>query len=374
MGSAFSRPGIEERLDSHRTFWNRGLQPHPVASFRIGDFFFARHFEAAHSILIPNKLVASEMLDAEAFLPDYERMFRCAEELGQEAFWTAEPYTGIPWMEAILGCEVRAGAEAFSSRHAYASPSDAADAAESVLSQVRANPSGNPWLAKYLEFTKALVELSRGRFPVGQPIMRGPTDMVGAMIGQTEMIFALADEPDAMRRLIGAVTGVFLEVIAAQKRLVPPFFGGTAFGFYHVWTPGNAIWFQDDLSSVLSPSMYREFFLDSARLICSGYEYTAVHLHPSSFFIVDDLIGLDRLQVLQVNKDVGGPSVEEMLPVLSKILEKQRLILWGDLTIRDLELVKTRLPQRGVFLNIVAPSLEEARELQRYIRNWRNGR
>ena len=31
------------------------------------------------------------------------------------------------------------------------------------------------------------------------PIMRGPADMVGAIMGQTEMVFALADEPDLMK-------------------------------------------------------------------------------------------------------------------------------------------------------------------------------
>lgn len=38
---------------------------------------------------------------------------------------------------------------------------------------------------------------------------------------------------------------------------------------------------------------------------------------------------------------------------------------------RDIEFVKRRLPHRGVFPRIVVPALDEARELQRYIRNWR---
>jgi len=68
---------------------------------------------------------------------------------------------------------------------------------------------------------------------------------------------------------------------------------------------------------------------------------------------------------------VGGPSVEEMLPELAKLLARKNLILWGDLTINDLEVIRKKLPLRGLFFHIIAPSVEEAGELLRCIHNWR---
>ena len=201
--------------------------------------------------------------------------------------------------------------------------------------------------------------------------MRGPTDMLGALLGQQEMVLALMTaDPQAMHRLIERVTQAFLAVIEAQRRLTPPFYGGSALGFYHVWAPGPAIWFQDDLSSILSPKLYRQFFLDSARLILAGHDHTAVHLHPNSFFILDELLTIESLKVVKVNKDVSGPGVKEMLPVLAKIMQTRGLILWGDLTIEDLELVKQNLPCRGLALNVVAPTPEEAGERLKFIQNW----
>ena len=357
------RAGLEERLALHRAFWAREKQPRPLASFRVGDFFFARHFQAAFPLLEPDKLISPEMLHVSEFLPDYERMFREAEELGQDGFWTGEPFTGIPWMEAILGCPIRAGRESFTSRPWISSP-------EEALEQVRFDPQ-NPWLGKYLEFTAALVQQSRGRYPVGMPIMRGPTDMLGALLGQQEMVLALmTTDPQAMHRLIERVTRAFLSVIEAQRRLTPPFYGGWALGFYHVWAPGPAIWFQDDLSAILSPKLYRQFFLDSARLILAGHDHTAVHLHPNSFFILDELLTLESLKVVQVNKDISGPGVKEMLPVLAKIMQTRGLILWGDLTIEDLEQVRQDLPCRGLALHVVAPTLDEAEERLKYVQSW----
>jgi hypothetical protein len=358
-----ARAGLVGRLALHRAFWVREPQPRPLASFRVGDFFFARHFQAALPLLEPGKSILPEMLNVSDFLPDYERMFRQAEELGQDGFWTAEPYTGIPWMEAILGCPVRAGQESFTSRPWLASP-------EEALEKVHFDPQ-NPWLAKYLEFTAALARNSRGRYPVAMPIMRGPTDMLGALLGQQQMVLALMDsEPQTILGLIERVTRAFLAVIEAQRRLTPPFYGGQALGFYHIWAPGSAIWFQDDLSSLLSPKLYRQFFLGSARMILAGHDHTAVHLHPNSFFILDELLSLEELKVVQVNKDISGPGVKEMLPVLARIMQTRGLILWGDLTVEDLDLVRRNLPCRGLALNVVAPSPEEAAERLKYIRNW----
>ena len=139
------------------------------------------------------------------------------------------------------------------------------------------------------------------------PIMRGPTDMLGALLGRQEMVMALVDsDPQEMHRLIERVTRAFLSVIEAQRRMTPPFYGGRALGFYHIWAPGKAIWFQDDLSAILSPKLYRQFFLDSARLILAGHDYTAVHLHPNSFFILDDLLSLENLKRSRSTRTSAG--------------------------------------------------------------------
>lgn len=357
------RPSIAERLHMHRLYWQREEQPYPLAAFRVAkDFFFSRHFQAAQPLLVLGKRIKPEMLTVEEFLPDYERMFQDSERIPQDGFWTAEPFTGIPWMEAMLGCEIYAAEESFISKPWLKD----LDQVETLRLDRE-----NPWLQKYLEFTDALVAFFKGRFPVGMPIMRGPSDMVGALMGQAEMVYALQDEPERMKTLFQKVTEIFLQVQKLQGSRIPPFFGGWSLGFYHVWCPGPSIWYQDDLSALLSPELFRSFLVPTSRRICEGFPYTAVHLHPASFFLLDDILSNERLTAVEVNKDVGGPSVEEMLPELEKILARKNLILWGDLTIQDLEVVRKRLPLRGLFFHIIASSVEEAEELLRFIHRWR---
>jgi hypothetical protein len=248
---------LEYRINLHKQFWERTSQKYPIVSFRLGDFFFSRHYKASESLNIEGKLITPEMLVVDAFLPDYERMYQESIEMKQSAFWTAEPYTGIPWMEAILGCPVVAGTDSFTTtKKKDFNPIDI----DSIILD-----EDNPWLIKYLEFTECLVELSRGRFPVGQPIMRGPSDIIGALIGQVEMIYLINDSPELFLQLVHRVTQLFLEVIKLQKARIPQFHNGSSIGFYHLWTPGSCIWYQDDLSSILSPELYSRFFIEAGK-------------------------------------------------------------------------------------------------------------
>ena len=88
----------------------------------------------------------------------------------------------------------------------------------------------NPWFLKYMEFIEKLVKLSDGRFPVGEPIMRGPSDMVGALLGQAEMVFAIVDDPGRMKRLFKKVAEIFMQVIARHYGEVKSF-NGAKIGF-----------------------------------------------------------------------------------------------------------------------------------------------
>ncbi len=353
---------LEARLEMHREYWDRRPQRHPLAAFRVvPDFFFSRHYQAARPLLEPGRMIEPDMLDVEAFLPDYERMFADTVKLEQDAFWTAEPFTGIPWMEAILGCGVMAESASFVSRPWMRSLDQ--------VDQVRLDPD-NPWLRKYLEFTRRLVEISDGRFPVGMPIMRGPSDTAGALMGQTEMIMAMVDEPEAVEDLLLRIAAIYAEIIAMQKALTPKFHGGEAMGFYHVHCPGPCTWYQEDLSALMSPGLYRRFLVEPERAICRGYPHTAIHLHPASFFLLDDLLANDWLRAIEVNKDVGGPTVAEMLPKLRRIAETKNLILWGDFTPDELDQLRDGLPSRGLFLHVIAPDFENARALLDRIRRW----
>jgi hypothetical protein len=347
------------RVAEHKKFWNHERNAVPLASFRIGNYFFATHYRAAEKILVKGTRVTPDMIDVDLFLEDYERHYNETRALDQTGFWTAEPYTGIPWMEAFWGCEIIANGESFMAQPLVKEAGE--------LERLAFNME-NPWTAKYFEFVTKLNKLSQGRFPVGAPIMRGQGDTAGALMGQTQFIYALYEEPDIIKRTLGKIVDSFLAIYKEMHRLNTPFLGGSSMGLYHVWAPGESLWFQDDIGALLSPALYREFLLENERRFCGRYPYTMMHLHPSSFHLLDDILSNENLKVLEINKDVGGPSVAQMLPQYRKVLEKKRgLVIWGDLTEEEIQFVFDNLELKGIFFNILLPDFDRAEKVNAFL-------
>ncbi|MDR1574849.1 MAG: hypothetical protein LBS37_02480 [Treponema sp.] len=339
------------RVEEHKKFWKREETVKPLVSFRIGNYFFATHYRAARKLLVKGRNITPDMLDVDSFMEDYEEQYAAVSALNQSGFWTAEPYTGIPWMEAFWGCEIIAGEESFMARPLVTEARD--------LEKLRFSMD-NPWVAKYFEFVTRLNNLSQGRFPVGAPIMRGQGDTAGALMGQTEFIYALYEEPRVIKNTLDKIVDSFLQIYQEMHRLNTPFLGGSSMGLYHVWAPGKSLWFQDDIGALLSPQLYREFLLKNERRFCSEYNYTMMHLHPSAFHLLDDILSNEYLKAVEINKDVGGPGIRQMLPRFRQVLERKCLVIWGDLTGEEMRILFDNISLKGVFFNILLPDFAQA--------------
>ncbi|MDR2435358.1 MAG: hypothetical protein LBD47_12450 [Treponema sp.] len=342
------------RVEEHKKFWKREETVKPLVSFRIGNYFFATHYRAARKLLLKGRTITPDMLDVDSFMEDYEEQYTAVSALNQSGFWTAEPYTGIPWMEAFWGCEIVAGGESFMARPLVTETRD--------LEKLRFSMD-NPWIAKYFEFVTKLNKLSQGRFPVGAPIMRGQGDTAGALMGQTEFIYALYEEPQVIKNTLDKIVDSFLQIYQEMHRLNTPFLGGSSMGLYHVWAPGKSLWFQDDIGALLSPQLYREFLLENERRFCSEYNYTMMHLHPSAFHLLDDILSNKYLKAVEINKDVGGPGIRQMLPQFRQVLERKCLVVWGDLTEEEVRILFDNLSSKGVFFNILLSDFARAEKI-----------
>lgn len=350
----------EERLARHLAFWRGDAVDRPLVGFQIGSYFCFQRYQAAQKLLNYQGPILPDMIDPRDYVDDYERQYQEACATGQDAFYVAEPFTAVPWMEAMLGCSVRVGEESM-----WAEPY--ADNWDKVK-DVRFDPQ-NPWFLKFMEFVEVLSKNSRGRFPVGQPILRGASDIVGAIIGQSRLPLEAYDHPDQVRRLAQVATEALIQMVDALQQAVSRFHGGYSIGFYHLWCPDRCIWFQEDLSALLSPPLYESLVKPENQRTCRYAPYSLVHLHPSSFFLLDQFLDILELKVVQINKDVGGPSVEAMLPQFRRVLDAgKKLVIWGALDQADVEVVRQELPSRNLYLQIVTENVEQAQELMQLIK------
>ena len=357
-----SRLSIEERIQHNRDFWLGNEQRFPLTTIRMGRIFFSREFRALDSLVEAGKVLTPDMLDVDLFLPDYERMFNELEQLNMDGIYSADPCTGIPWREAILGAPIVGTGVSFVSHPCV-------EGAEE-LSGISYSKE-NPWYEKYLEFCTKLTRLSNGRFPVGEPILRGVTDTVGSLIGQQNMVISMYEEPEIIKAAFDTIVLAQRDLIEDQYKIIEPFHGGYNVGFYHLWAPGKIMWFQEDLAALLSPWHFNEFLRKTYNDYIEGYDYSMVHLHPTAFFHLDDICSIENLSAVQITCDAGGPTVRDMIPQCIQVIESGKRLMLGmsKFTKADIDVVKKYLPQHSVALTVLADDKQEADELLNYIQS-----
>lgn len=321
-----------KKLSAYLEFWNK-INIAPLISHSFGNYFVSKRYKASEKLLRENRKIEPKDIKIDEFRSDYLRQYKEWEEVNSETVFTGVPFTGIPWIEAMLGCDVYSAGSSF-----------IADCQDKDMEKINIERLFNrEWLDLFLDFTEMLRELGRDRFPVGQPILRGPTDVAGTILGQDELVYSFFDNPCDTAKLLSDFADFLLYVIAEQKKHIDSFEGGFSMGFYDLWCPGDCIWFQDDLTALLSPGIYEKYIYDIHKRISESYEYSMIHLHPASFFILDFLLDIKELKAIQINKDKGGPPLEEMIPQLSKVKQAKNLIVWGDFTTEEFHLMRDQL-------------------------------
>jgi len=230
------------------------------------------------------------------------------------------------------------------------------------------DPDANRWLDALLGFTEELVAFSDGRFPVCPPLLRGPGDAACALLGGTDFVTGMLDEPEKTRDLLARCGKVRLEVLRRLAEVVPAWHGTHAAGGYpsRVWCKRTVAYYQEDCAALLSPNLFREFILPEARRACRAAEVNFIHLHSACLYPVDVLLEDDVFDVLEINIDHrgSGPAVPELLTTFEKIQRAGKpLLLWGECSADEWELIYSRLNARGLSLQPMIRSPET---------KWRN--
>jgi len=229
----------------------------------------------------------------------------------------------------------------------------------------------NPWRRKYLEFVATLKAHFAERIPVGQPILRGPSDMIAAMRGSSEMIFDLYDRPDDFRRLAERCTEFANGLVRAQHAITGPFAGGYLIEQLGLWAPDRLARLQEDSSALFSPDLYTTLLQPWDRRMAEAFPYAAIHLHSSSLFLLDRILDVQALRCIQINKDVGNTAIADMLPYLQMAQARQRsLLIRGKLDLKDLALLRANLSPDGLYLQVVVETAAETSRLREFFAPW----
>lgn len=301
------------------------------------------------------------MINPEDFLDDFDRLFLEHEQVGDDLFWSATPLEGFPWMEAIIGCPVYASSDTYWTAPHF----NNWDKFNKINFSFE-----NKWFQKLLQFRKVLIGHTQGRYPIATSFapVRGPGDMMGAALGQQRLCLELYDNPEKVKKLAAAYTDIWLRVAKAQIDQTPKFHNGYVLAFYNIWTPDICQYMQEDSLAYFSPKLYKGVLLKNHIRIADSFKYPLMHLHPDSLYCLDELCKVESLKIIEINKDLFGPDIFQLLPIFKKVQKHKPLFIWGDLTPEEIRELLNSLSPKGLCICPVVKELEEGKSLVKKIK------
>jgi hypothetical protein len=334
----------QPNLPRLQAFWNREETDRPLLATGVGSFTFTELFPIGLSRLKEGELHPEDVV-FEYFREDYENLRRNHAQVAADVPWSVFPLVVLPWAEAVAGCHLihREG-------NIWAEPWLES---REALAAADLRPR-QEWLQRLGEFTDWLVAWADGRCPVAVSLLRGPADLLAAVRGADRSILDLVDEPAPVDRALDALTDVWLAAARTQASRIPAFAGGYGWNIQNLWSAEPGGWFQDDAIAFWSPSLYRDHALTREARLARWAPRTGCHLHSAAIFTVDGLLRLPELGVIEMNLDISGLTLPEMIPAFRRILARQRLYVWGHFSREDLALMRANLPTRGLALQLMA--------------------
>ena len=349
----------DELIRRHTAFWSCAETDRPliVALFRA-----YQDTELVAAAVGPGELTP-ERIDPRPLLHVYDEMAAARDAIGDDMVAPAEALLGIPWLEAICGCRVLVP----EGKSLWPEATD-----ETAKAQEIRFDEANPWFRRLLAVQAAVVEHAAGRYPVSMSHLRGPTDILSALLGSQPFLTALVDEPERVAHLANAAAQVWLRVAQAQEAIVPAYRGGYAIRQFGLWSPGRSVWLQDDTSGMMSLRHYRRTFLEPLRAM-SVYPFGVLHLHAPSLHVAETLAVVPNIRAINVYFDAPGVTLQAAMPTLQRLqAKKMPLILAKDVyagfSLEEYREILDALSPRGLSVHLKADSVEEGRAVMARVR------
>ncbi|HOL22518.1 MAG TPA: hypothetical protein PLQ41_06675 [bacterium] len=220
----------------------------------------------------------------------------------------------------------------------------------------------NPVYKKYISILKLAVEKGKGRYLVGITDIHAGFDSLcvlrgGPDRGCMDLIEYPEDVKKAMKVLFKAWKKVYDDywsiVKDAQK-------GSTT--WISIWAPGKMFPVQNDLSCLVSPAFYREFFLEELLWEIEYLDYSIYHLDGvEALQHLDILLDIPKLNAIQwvSGAKFSKESIERWIPLYKRIQAKKKAIVVYP-RIEEIDTVLENLRPEGLLIAAGCRNQEEA--------------
>jgi len=344
---------IEDRVDNFKKYYAR-KNSRPLLGFFLGSEYPLHRYEVFKNLSEDRELSVSDF-NVQGFCENCDRLFTDHEACGGDFIWSGSAFWGIPWLEAALGCPIKAS---FSTGSLYSEPPQHFSVDSDML---EFNPN-SPWALKLIEFLESMTGRNNGRWPIGTTRMRGIADLLSALYGSDTFIYAIIERPDEVLEVCNKLCDLWIEFGKLQIEHIPLFHGGLGSFYYNMWVPADTVMHQEDAAALMSPHLYEQFIKPFDQRIVEAFSGCIMHQHPTGYVPTDEYLKMNFL-ALELHIDEGGPSAQQLYKTHCDILSKKPLLIWGNLSQDDLNWIFGHLPAQGLAIMTVVDSPETANKI-----------
>ena len=235
-------------------------------------------------------------------------------------------------------------------------------------------PADNGWFGCMRQQTQRLAAEAPADCWISPSILRGPSDVIAAMRGQSDFFCDLCDHPRLIGEIAGRVNRLLLDALDMHFAGVLPKQGGYGHIFGY-WAPEKTTVLQEDVMGMCSPATYRDIFLEhNAEVVRRLGGHVLFHLHSIACRHWRDVLGIPGLAGLEITVESKGPSLLEMVPLFQEILSRSRLILFVDHGFEQLSEALCRLPTEGLYVILPDDVISSDGQFRQFVAaNWGSG-
>ena len=344
---SFGFGDITEKIDVYKQFWNRTNKKKPLIGYTFKSWFPLSEYKASSAWEKKFNFLSPEMIDPDDFLEDLEGLLYKEKEIRDDIIRGACPGQFVPWLSAAAGCRLRIMPGNILPIDGNLSWTECHEAVDNI--------ENSEWYRKYLSFVSTLNKRSGGSYPVSYGTIVGPLDLAVKLRGHEQIVMDMIDEPDKCRGLLTRLNRAFLNVSKEVLARIRPFYGGYYDAVFCLWAPGTLVRLQEDAMAVLSPDLYIDFIKPLDVMAAGEFEYSIMHLHTNSRFVLEHILAIQGLTAIQLNHEPFSVPLIEMVPYYQLIQKhKNPLVLRGDFSEQDAFTLMSALEPAGLLiLNLV---------------------
>lgn len=188
----------------------------------------------------------------------------------------------------------------------------------------------NPWWRRTEALIQAMKELNRdGAYLIGCPDLVENWDILASLMGATNLLMRMLDDPDWVEQAIGRINQVYFDAFDRLYDRIREETGGMVYGPFMLYGRGKTAKVQCDGSAMFSPEMFERFVLPALREQCTYLDRAMYHLDGTQCIAhLDHVLSLEEIDAVEWTPQAGAPqgTDPQWYPMYRKILESGKSV------------------------------------------------